>query len=108
MSIRRLQDVRVASLVGAQANGAPIYVAGQQTVVEVSAPASLGLVEGSNDLQNWVTATSRVDGATALSSLADNTHNEVFERFRHIRCAVAIDAGGPRNFDFGVSVYEEE
>jgi hypothetical protein len=108
MSWRRLRDVRVASINGSTASSAPLHVAGQAVAVDTSVPAALGLVEGSNDLQNWTTATSRVDGTTALSTLADATHFEVFERFKYIRLSVTTDAGGPRNFDFGVSTYEEE
>lgn len=108
MSLRRVQDVRVVSDVSNTVNGPPVHVAGQAVVVDVSVPASTGLIEGSNDLTNWVTANSRVDGTTALSSLADNTHNEVFERFKYIRCGTTSDASAPRNFDFGIFVYEEE
>ena len=108
MSLRRVKDVRVVSANGSTEVSAPIHVAGQAAVVDFSGPASTGFVEGSNDLANWVTANSRVDGTTALSTLADNTHNEVFERFKYIRCGTTTDGSAPRNFDFGVYVYEEE
>ena len=90
----------VSSDTAAAAYSTPINVGGRQVSVDVRAPASLGAVQGSNDLTQWTNCTSRVDGSTALTSLADNTHNEVFERFRYLRVGAALDGSGPRTFQF--------
>jgi hypothetical protein len=105
--IPRIVDRRVQSVVGAQANGEPVRVDGKQTSVVVETPAALGLIEGSDDLRNWVGATDRLDGTTALATLTDGTHNGIFERFVWLRPAVADDAGGPRAFDFRFVVQDE-
>jgi hypothetical protein len=83
-------------------------VAGQQVSVQVEVPASTGLVQISDDLRVWNTATSRVDGSTALSTLADGTRNELFEKPEWVRCATTTDATAPRNFDFTIVTNEEE
>ena len=107
MTTRR-QDVRVASINGSTAVSRPIRVAGQQVSIQVEVPAATGLLQISDDLRVWNTGTSRVDGSTALSTLADGTRNELYERPEWVRCAVTTDASAVRQFDFTIVTNEEE
>jgi len=108
MTIRMVGSPTVVSINGSTAVSDPILVAGQRTTVTAEVPATLGLIQGSMDLRNWITATSLVDGTTALSTLADASVNEIFQRFKWIRLAVTTDTSAPRNFHFMVHTYSEE
>ena len=91
-------DQRVVSSVGAIVNGQPIYVGGNLYSVQVDSPAALGGTDISLDKLTWT---------ADLATLADNSINTVTKRVNWVRPTTAIDAGGPRNFDFRVLVYKE-
>ena len=106
---KRTTMQRVASSTTGQANGIPVRVNGQDVAVMVVGPAALGGLEGSLDKRVWVVAKAR-DNPTAstLNTLTSATVAEAFERFEWVRPFVALDATGPRNFDFVVTAYEQE
>jgi len=109
MTTRRI-DVRVVSSASAAVNSEPIRVAGQQVAVQLECPTStLGVLQVSDDARLWFTGNRRQDPATtALTALAQDTRNELYERPEWVRCQVATDAGGPQNFDFTITTREEE
>lgn len=96
-TIARTVTKQVTSLVGAQANGAPLYVGGQLFTWHIEAPVALGRIEVSNDKANWIASvTGQGDGV-----------GQVTTRPLWARPAVAADGAGPRAFWFWFSVAQE-
>lgn len=103
-TVNVLTHKTVASVNGSQANGEWVRAGGFPVTVQVLAPASLVLVEQSNDRHNVVTATHQA--GTALSSLGSGMYT-VDDRTEWIRAAVASDGSGPRNYETIFSVQKE-
>lgn len=85
----------VTSANGSQANGIALRVGGHKVVFQTNVPASLGIVQISNDGLSWSTGTNEEN--SDLSSLGSLTES-LKERPEFVRFAVASDGSGPRLF----------
>ncbi len=103
-TVNVLVSKTVASSASAQANGEWIRASGYPVTVQAVAPASLVLIEQSNDKYNVVTATHQ--GGTGLSSLGSGMYT-LDDRAEWVRGAVATDGSGPRNFEFVFTIQKE-
>ena len=91
-------DDSIASVNGSQANGKPVYVGGHPFNCQFVAPASLGIVELSNDGENWVVAASSLGSTiTAVTAMP-----------LWARAAVASDASAVRTFVVRFVIKKEE
>lgn len=88
----------VVSVNGSQSNGAPLYIGGNQFSVQMDGPASIGIIELSNDKTTWFAETTSV----ADDSISDNTIRALW-----VRAAVETDGTAPRTFRFRFMVYRE-
>lgn len=88
----------VASVNGSQANGDWVRVGGHSFSVQTVAPASLGIIQLSNDKLNAVSANSGLGSAVT----------EITSRALWARGSVATDAGGPRSFEFSFVIMKED
>lgn len=89
----------IASSASAQANGKPVYVGGFPFNCQLVVPGgTLGIVEISNDGENWVVAASAL-GATITAVTAMPLY---------ARAAVATDASGPRTWYARFVIKREE
>lgn len=89
---------------GAQVNGEPYYVGGQQCEIQTASPAALFGLQVSMDRQAWIAAEDADSGAITN---VQTVYRAVRDRPLWVRGITANDGGGPRRYAWTLFIRKE-